>query len=404
MRTSGDSRKGVVVSTPTRSLPPKPSLEHLRKQAKALQAAHKGRDAEAIARINTHLPKLSDATTDQIAVASFTRTDAQLVIAREFGFASWPLLARAVAHPQAPGTAMKSAIEAGDAAAIQQLLDAEPALRDQPFVWVDGKGRRRNIAPIRFAHARDQQTCFDVLKGAGADVDFLVGALWNNVYNQNVPMIKRLLARGIDPDTAKGAARRQTGSQRYEVFDVLAEAGAWFPDNPVTDIHRGLLDEFEMRLKADASLVDEIFDDFKGCTPPYGSLMHIAAGHNDVAFMEILVRYGADVNATLPDRDDGWAGQTPIFCTIGRRKPDGRSTKLRQPAYGDCEAAFEFLLQHGADLSLRARCLLDDEFEDLTPLGFALQRRAGRYPPNSTHRPFVTDREVERMMEMGAPE
>ncbi|MBT5057784.1 MAG: ankyrin repeat domain-containing protein [Gemmatimonadetes bacterium] len=190
---------------------------------------------------------------------------------------------------------------------------------------VDGKGRRRNIAPIRFAHARDQQTCFDILKEAGADVEFLIGALWNNVYNQNIPMIKRLLARGIDPDSAKGAARRQTGSQRYAVFNVLVEGGAWFPDNPVTDLHCGLVDKFEQRLKADGSLVSKIFDDMKRCTPPYGTLMHIAAGHNDVAFMEILVRYGADVNATLPDREDGWAGQTPIFCTIGRRKPDGQS-------------------------------------------------------------------------------
>jgi len=33
-----------------------------------------------------------------------------------------------------------------------------------------------------------------------------------------------------------------------------------------------------------------------------------------------------------------------------------------------------------------------------------LQRRAGRMPPNGTHRPLVTDHEIDRLREMGAPE
>ncbi|MEM7206020.1 MAG: ankyrin repeat domain-containing protein [Planctomycetota bacterium] len=68
---------------PTR---PDASLEQLRKLAKELLKAHKTKDPKAAERFRRHRP----------SAASPALHDAQLVIAREYGFASWPLLKRYV--------------------------------------------------------------------------------------------------------------------------------------------------------------------------------------------------------------------------------------------------------------------------------------------------------------------
>lgn len=79
-------------------LPPTPSLEHLRSQAKQLLKAHKEGALEAFQRIRTFFPKLADATDAEIQDAAFGLQDAQLVIAHEYGFASWTRLKEAVLH------------------------------------------------------------------------------------------------------------------------------------------------------------------------------------------------------------------------------------------------------------------------------------------------------------------
>jgi ankyrin repeat protein len=73
---------------PRRLLPDRPSLEQLRKEAKDLLRAARTGDASARARIST---AKRDAAGDPIALAH-----AQLALAREYGFASWPKLVRHV--------------------------------------------------------------------------------------------------------------------------------------------------------------------------------------------------------------------------------------------------------------------------------------------------------------------
>jgi hypothetical protein len=70
-----------------RSLPPRPSLEYERKQAKALLRRLRAGDPDAFARASARHGAL-----DQSHRANVTLADAQLVIAREYGFASWPRL------------------------------------------------------------------------------------------------------------------------------------------------------------------------------------------------------------------------------------------------------------------------------------------------------------------------
>src|SRR6185295_17361616 len=66
--------------TASKSLPARPSLESLRKQAKKLARDIAAGDTGALARARAHLPD---------AHPPLTQRNAQLVIAREYGFAGW---------------------------------------------------------------------------------------------------------------------------------------------------------------------------------------------------------------------------------------------------------------------------------------------------------------------------
>ncbi|HXD63406.1 MAG TPA: ankyrin repeat domain-containing protein [Solirubrobacteraceae bacterium] len=77
---------------PPRGLPGNANLEQLKKGAKSFQRAVRAGDAGAAEFVREFHPRLSDAQPDSPELNGFTRADAQLVIARQFGFASWPKL------------------------------------------------------------------------------------------------------------------------------------------------------------------------------------------------------------------------------------------------------------------------------------------------------------------------
>ena len=83
---------------PSASLPPAPSLEQLRKQAKELLRAHRAGDPGAVARVAAHEPG---------ELLKFT--GAQLVVAREHGFPSWPRLRAYVERVAAHGPGLQHA-------------------------------------------------------------------------------------------------------------------------------------------------------------------------------------------------------------------------------------------------------------------------------------------------------
>ncbi|MGZ4307220.1 MAG: hypothetical protein ACXVSL_20405 [Solirubrobacteraceae bacterium] len=77
---------------PPRGLPGNANLEQLRKGAKSFQRAVRAGDPGAIAVVNEFHPRLPAAVPGSTELSAFTRADAQLVVARQFGFASWPKL------------------------------------------------------------------------------------------------------------------------------------------------------------------------------------------------------------------------------------------------------------------------------------------------------------------------
>lgn len=74
---------------PTKHLPDQPNLDHLRQQAKALQRAVRAGDGEAAGRVAECYPGGVPADPGE-----FGLSEAQLVVAREYGFPSWPRLKR----------------------------------------------------------------------------------------------------------------------------------------------------------------------------------------------------------------------------------------------------------------------------------------------------------------------
>ncbi|MDB4883028.1 MAG: Clp domain protein [Gemmatimonadetes bacterium] len=86
--TDSAPRRGEPIAREARPLPSAPSLEYERKQAKALLRQIRAGDADSLRRVrSTHPVALRDRRPDELKLA-----DAQHVIAREYGFASWPRL------------------------------------------------------------------------------------------------------------------------------------------------------------------------------------------------------------------------------------------------------------------------------------------------------------------------
>ena len=77
-----------------RSLPATPSLEQQKKQARKLLDAARSGSATALARFRIH-PRLVAFSDDELRTRPFSLHEAQLVLAREYGFATW---ARLKAH------------------------------------------------------------------------------------------------------------------------------------------------------------------------------------------------------------------------------------------------------------------------------------------------------------------
>jgi hypothetical protein len=84
----GQRRKEIAMSDSTLLLPPRPSLEQLRKQAKELLRDYRAGGDVAAERFNAIIPHLADPTPS----GSVTLADAQFVLAREYGFESWAKL------------------------------------------------------------------------------------------------------------------------------------------------------------------------------------------------------------------------------------------------------------------------------------------------------------------------
>ena len=158
--------------TASKSLPARPSLESLRKQAKKLARDIAAGDAGAIARARVHLPNVD---------LPLTQRNAQLVIAREYGYAGWQDLTAEVSKRLGHGLEWAAAqarrvIHDNDVERLKQLLAEYPAL----LSWQgdDDDGGLLGIATGAYGDAGDPErerwftraACAELLIDAGAVV------------------------------------------------------------------------------------------------------------------------------------------------------------------------------------------------------------------------------------------
>jgi ankyrin repeat protein len=256
----------------------------------------------------------------------------------------------------------------------------------------DRRGRQQRHSPLSYAAMRRNGAALQALLDAGANIRDLDSALFGPCENHNLEELEFLLPFGIDPnhayndgwdcDVLYGMLQTYTRSapeHLHACVNILIEAGARFTDGPVMDIHRGQLDRLEERLRQNPDLVHERFvlDYGDHLTLRGVTLLHVAAEYCEIECIDLLLRYGADLNAPAAIGANGVGGQTPLFHTIGSNQGSGFET-------------FEHLLAKNPELTMRARIQADaadsgkvmdgvhkgkdhffEKVVELTPLGYA---------------------------------
>ncbi len=121
---------------PSRTLPFRPNLAQLKIQAGELRRSHRDGKPAAAARVIAHHPRMKGQPVQAVLARSLALADAQLVVAREYGFDTWARLKHHVEtvdrvakfEPHPRFEAAVAAIDAGDLEQLRSLIAPEPAL------------------------------------------------------------------------------------------------------------------------------------------------------------------------------------------------------------------------------------------------------------------------------------
>ena len=212
----------------SKELPPRPSLEQLRKQAKLLLKSQQAAEPEALTRVRGSHPRWRNHSAEEIATAPFTLADAQWVIASEYGFASWSRLQSHVKTLEAAGAtaetiaSLRDAAGRGDLARLNVLLDLRPELIDAR----GGEGVRTALHQAVFGNS---EAAVKLLLERGANPN--VRCEGDNAYplhfaveKHRFPIIRLLVEHGAET----------IGEGDYHELDVIGWATAWdtIPPNP----------------------------------------------------------------------------------------------------------------------------------------------------------------------------
>ena len=237
---------------PTKSLPERPSLAQLKLQAKELQRLHRERRQAAAARIIANHPRFKHDATQAALDVPLRLADAQLVIAREYGFESWASLKHVVEtdarvrkftpHPKFDEA--RDALVAGDVATLTRLLDEYPELvrartnLEPPYGYFAAAtllhhvawnpSRREPVPPNIVEVAR-------LLLDRGADVDastlgrsggttmgLVITSRMASEANVSGPLIDLLVARGATLDLCTSARMIPDWGERNVLDSPLA--------------------------------------------------------------------------------------------------------------------------------------------------------------------------------------
>lgn len=253
------------------SLPERPDLTQLRRQAKELRDAAQRRDPGALARFARHH---SSGPQDRVSLAA-----AQLVIARELGYSSWPALKAAI---DTAAVSRRQVLAFVDASVEGRLRQASDMFRADPGIAAKGL-----LAAVVLGDAGAVREVLAVDPAAAAATDAERGwppllyacySRWSQIDRSRAPrlaeVVRVLLDAGASPDTNDG------GRPRYR----SALKGSVETSNP--DMTKALLEA--------------------GANPDPGEPIAEAIGHRDHRCLQLLLSHGARVART-------WALGAAVF-------------------------------------------------------------------------------------------
>jgi ankyrin repeat protein len=245
------------------SLPDRSDLAQLRRQAKELRDAARRQEPVAVDRFARHH---RNAPGDDVTLAA-----AQLVIARELGFPSWPRLKAAVA---AQGASPAHRTEAFVAASVQGRMREAVAI----FHRVPDVASHSLAAAAVLGDARQVAQLLAAKPAAAATIDAVRG--WP-------PLLYACYSRWyqIDPWRAAGLA---------EVVRLLLDAGASPNTNDGARYPRAAL---KGSVEASNPDMTRILLE-AGANPDVGQPIGEAVGRGDHRCLELLLSYGARVAGT----------------------------------------------------------------------------------------------------------
>ena len=166
-----------------RALPPQPSLEQLKNQAKDLLAAARSGDRAAQARLKRFFPAQGTAQPAAPAAPHATLSQAQLVIAREHGFPSWTRLRRAV-----------------ELAPLRALMER---FVERPISW---PARRDVMRALAEAGPAGMEAALEGLSHPHPDVRRgALGFIDHHATDACVPQLTGLALHDPDPDVRRAA-------------------------------------------------------------------------------------------------------------------------------------------------------------------------------------------------------
>lgn len=322
---------------PTRPLPARPDLDHLKHQAKDLRDGHAAGNADALRRLAEFHPRLGGKTAAAIAATTLTQADALLTIAREYGFASWPKLKRHVESLDAferRVQRLRAEFAAGDIETRRRLL--EPAHDVRRFERHDPHATSISDADARLVIANAEGYAFaikyesflhldpavrDVIAAArSGDREGLLVALREEPRAANPFWVSGFTAPRQPPNDSiplfcvcEGSFRGTNArGNEYELVRDLASAGAEVDGEGgvplVAGVSFGVLRAVEALLDCGAAI-----DGVDGDGAMLAYALHF--GYTDIA--ELLARRGAKTDLRFD------AGLGKLDAVKGWFAPDG---------------------------------------------------------------------------------
>lgn len=326
----------------TQSLPPNPSLENLKKQAKTLQKSWRSGDAEALGRVRTHHPQFTQASDETLRAIQPKLTDCQLILAREHGFETWPQLKAAVesaqldqaaefvtiaclcfddphydhrtfhqrahqmlqANPALAEATIWSAAAAGNTAAVNAFLDRNPSLIDHPGPcgWTPLIcACYSRVEPIHPTHSTFESAKLLLDRGANPNAF----TLKRNADERLDQTARRFtVLTGVFGGGTTGQANEPPHPRWRELAELLLIHGA----NPAEEealrnnpddslpilLQHGLKPDAPARTKGEGEQAREI-----ACITLMGRALGIAALRGNIEQVKLLLAHGARTSETL---------------------------------------------------------------------------------------------------------